>query len=43
MDGPVCVVEEGREEMTIFSIIVHPDISGMAAAHVIGMVERFLK
>ncbi|KAF2100590.1 NAD(P)-binding protein [Rhizodiscina lignyota] len=32
-------VEEG-EEMTLFSLILHPDTSGMA--HVIGMVERFL-
>lgn len=34
-------VKEGREDMTVFSIIIHPDTSGMA--HVIGMVERFLR
>jgi peptidoglycan/xylan/chitin deacetylase (PgdA/CDA1 family) len=34
-------IADGRDDMVIFSIIVHPDTSGMA--HVIGMVERFLK
>ena len=27
--------------MKVFSIILHPDTSGMA--HIIGMIERFLK
>ncbi|GIZ43363.1 hypothetical protein CKM354_000659300 [Cercospora kikuchii] len=34
-------IAEGRDDTVIFSIIIHPDTSGMA--HVIGMVERFLK
>lgn len=34
-------IADGRDEMTIFSIIIHPDTSGMA--HIIGMIERFLK
>ncbi|SMY29448.1 unnamed protein product [Zymoseptoria tritici ST99CH_1A5] len=34
-------IADGREAMVVFSIIIHPDTSGMA--HVIGMVERFLK
>lgn len=33
-------IEEGREEMTVFSLCIHPDTSGMA--HIIGMIERFL-
>lgn len=28
-------------ELKIFSIVLHPDTSGMA--HIIGMIERFLK
>ena len=31
----------GGGEMKVFSIIIHPDTSGMA--HVIGMIERFLR
>ena len=34
-------VADGDESMKVFSIILHPDTSGMA--HVIGMVERFLR
>ncbi|KAI5359915.1 Putative NodB domain, glycoside hydrolase/deacetylase, beta/alpha-barrel [Septoria linicola] len=34
-------IADGRNDTVIFSIIIHPDTSGMA--HVIGMVERFLK
>ena len=33
--------EGGGGEMKVFSIIIHPDTSGMA--HVIGMIERFLR
>ncbi|KAI5250416.1 polysaccharide deacetylase [Aureobasidium subglaciale] len=33
-------VEDGREDMTIFALVLHPDTSGMA--HVIGMIQRFL-
>ncbi|KAI4717239.1 polysaccharide deacetylase [Aureobasidium sp. EXF-10727] len=33
-------VEDGREGMTIFALVLHPDTSGMA--HVIGMIQRFL-
>ena len=33
-------IEDGREETTVFSLVIHPDTSGMA--HVIGMIERFL-
>lgn len=33
-------IAEGREEMAVYGLILHPDTSGMA--HVIGMVERFL-
>ncbi|KAI5209817.1 hypothetical protein AUEXF2481DRAFT_66575 [Aureobasidium subglaciale EXF-2481] len=33
-------VEDGREDMTIFALVLHPDTSGMA--HVIGMIRRFL-
>lgn len=33
-------IADGREDMTIFSIILHPETSGMA--HVIGMIQRFL-
>lgn len=34
-------IADGREGMTIFSIILHPETSGMA--HVIGMIQRFLE
>ena len=34
-------IEDGDEEMKVFSIVIHPDTSGMA--HIIGMIERFLK
>lgn len=34
-------VADGCEDMTVFAIVLHPDTSGMA--HVIGMIERFLK
>lgn len=34
-------IADGREDMTIFSIILHPETSGMA--HVIGMIQRFLQ
>ncbi|EME38581.1 hypothetical protein DOTSEDRAFT_29606 [Dothistroma septosporum NZE10] len=34
-------IEEGREDLVVFSMVIHPDTSGMA--HVIGMVERFLR
>ncbi|CAD0097262.1 unnamed protein product [Aureobasidium vineae] len=30
-------VEDGREDMTIFALVLHPDTSGMA--HVIGMIQ----
>lgn len=33
-------IEDCREEMTVFSLVIHPDTSGMA--HVVGMLERFL-
>lgn len=33
-------VQDGREEMTVFALVIHPDTSGMA--HVIGMIQRFL-
>ncbi|KAI5243294.1 polysaccharide deacetylase [Aureobasidium subglaciale] len=33
-------VEDGREDTTIFALVLHPDTSGMA--HVIGMIQRFL-
>lgn len=33
-------IEDGKEDTTIFSIVIHPDTSGMA--HIIGMIERFL-
>ncbi|KAG9514438.1 polysaccharide deacetylase, partial [Aureobasidium melanogenum] len=33
-------VEDGRDHMTIFAIVLHPDTSGMA--HIIGMIQRFL-
>jgi peptidoglycan/xylan/chitin deacetylase (PgdA/CDA1 family) len=33
--------EEGKEEMIVFPLILHPDTSGMA--HVLPMLERFLK
>lgn len=32
--------EEDGDDMTVFSLVIHPDTSGMA--HVIGMLERFL-
>ncbi|CAG9982994.1 unnamed protein product [Clonostachys byssicola] len=34
-------IAEGDEETKVFCIVNHPDVSGMA--HVIGMVERFIK
>ncbi|KAF2442328.1 hypothetical protein P171DRAFT_523166 [Karstenula rhodostoma CBS 690.94] len=34
-------VERGRKDMVGYSMVIHPDTSGMA--HVIGMVERFLR
>lgn len=34
-------IADGRDDMVVYSMILHPDTSGMA--HVIGMVERFLK
>lgn len=34
-------IVEGREDMVVYSMVIHPDTSGMA--HVIGMVERFLE
>lgn len=34
-------IADGTEEMTVFSMVLHPDTSGMA--HVVGMIERFLK
>ena len=34
-------IADGRNDTVIFSIIIHPDTSGMA--HIIGMIERFLK
>lgn len=34
-------IADGRDDMTVFSIIIHPETSGMA--HVIGMIERFLR
>ena len=33
-------IADGDEGMKVFSIILHPDTSGMA--HIIGMIERFL-
>lgn len=33
-------IEDGKQDMSIFSIIIHPDTSGMA--HIVGMIERFL-
>lgn len=33
--------EDDTDELKVFSIILHPDTSGMA--HIIGMIERFLK
>jgi len=33
-------VEDGKEGMTVYSIVTHPDTSGMA--HIIGMIERHL-
>lgn len=33
--------EDGGEGTKVFSIVIHPDTSGMA--HIIGMIERFLK
>lgn len=33
--------EEDEAAMKVFSIVLHPDTSGMA--HIIGMIERFLK
>ena len=34
-------IEDGDDDMKIFALILHPDTSGMA--HIIGMIERFLK
>ncbi|KAL5385403.1 hypothetical protein DPSP01_004860 [Paraphaeosphaeria sporulosa] len=34
-------IERGRDDMVVYSMVIHPDTSGMA--HVIGMVERFLR
>ncbi|KAL1603997.1 hypothetical protein SLS60_005589 [Paraconiothyrium brasiliense] len=34
-------IEQGRDDLVVYSMVIHPDTSGMA--HVIGMVERFLK
>ena len=33
-------IADGDKGMKVFSIIIHPDTSGMA--HIIGMIERFL-
>jgi len=33
-------VQDGKEDLTVYGLILHPDTSGMA--HVIGMLERFL-
>lgn len=33
--------EEGKDDMFVFSLTIHPDTSGMA--HVIGMLERFIR
>lgn len=34
-------IADGDEEMKVFSIVLHPETSGMA--HIVGMIERFLK
>ncbi|KAK5001104.1 hypothetical protein LTR66_000142 [Elasticomyces elasticus] len=34
-------IEDGRDDTTVFSLVLHPDTSGMA--HIIGMIERFLR
>ncbi|KAK3714144.1 hypothetical protein LTR37_007946 [Vermiconidia calcicola] len=34
-------IEDGDEEIKVFGMVIHPDTSGMA--HVIGMIQRFLK
>ena len=34
-------IADGKEEMSVFSMVLHPDTSGMA--HIIGMIERFVK
>ncbi|KAK5127527.1 hypothetical protein LTR85_006866 [Meristemomyces frigidus] len=34
-------IADGDEEMKLLTIVLHPDTSGMA--HIIGMIERFLK
>lgn len=34
-------IEMGREDMTVFSLVIHPDTSGMA--HIIGMIKRFFE
>lgn len=41
MEWLLSEIRDGREDMVVFSIVIHPDTSGMA--HVIGMVERFLR
>lgn len=33
--------EYGGDDMVVYSMVIHPDTSGMA--HVIGMIERFLR
>lgn len=33
-------IRDGDQGMKVFSIVIHPDTSGMA--HVIGMIEQFL-
>lgn len=33
-------IEDGRTDMTVFSLVIHPDTSGMA--HIVGMIRRFL-
>lgn len=35
------IADDDDEEMKLFSIIIHPDTSGMP--HIIGMIERFLQ
>ncbi|KAK5019203.1 polysaccharide deacetylase family protein-like protein [Cryomyces antarcticus] len=33
-------IEDGRQDMVVFPLVMHPDTSGMS--HVIGMIERFI-
>jgi hypothetical protein len=35
------IEDMGEKDMMIFPLVLHPDTSGMA--HVIGMIERFVK